>query len=296
MGVYYICLIMAQLMVGLSIVVSKQLILSIPVAIILALRFTAATVLLFVTQGVKVALVGRNQARDSFASITWRQKAIIAAQGLCAGGLFNLFLLLGLNYTTASIAGIITSVLPAIIVILSVLFLRERLSFLTILCVIFSVCGLLIINLQNFHGGSNSTLLGELLVFIALLPEATYYVLTKRYPSNLPIFFLSALMNLVNLPFMWAVLLYQYPRFFPYLTMHDLALIVLLGLTTALFYVFWYIGSKRVSGTSAGLFTAIMPIGTLLIAWAFLGETLTLIQGLGMILIVTAIITNAISR
>ena len=50
------------------------------------------------------------------------------------------------------------------------------------------------------------------------------------------------------------------------------------------------------SGATAGLFTAVMPIGTLIIAWLFLGETILMLQMLGMLLVIFSIILNAIQQ
>ena len=56
---------------------------------------------------------------------------------------------------------------------------------------------------------------------------------------------------------------------------------------------FWLL---HVSGSTAGLLTATMPIGTLLIAWIFLGETISRLQMIGMLLVIASIILNALQQ
>ena len=45
-------------------------------------------------------------------------------------------------------------------------------------------------------------------------------------------------------------------------------------------------------GTAAGLSTAFTPIATLLVAWIFLHETISMLQLAGMILVILSIVVN----
>jgi len=65
------------------------------------------------------------------------------------------------------------------------------------------------------------------------------------------------------------------------------------GMASALFYVFWFYGCQHVKGSIAGLFTAFMPIATLCIAWLLLGEAITAVQALGMLMVIMSILFNA---
>jgi drug/metabolite transporter (DMT)-like permease len=67
----------------------------------------------------------------------------------------------------------------------------------------------------------------------------------------------------------------------------------ILGLSSGLFYVFWLFGCQRVDGVMASLSTAVMPVSTVLLAWALLGEQLTIIQFSGMTLVILSIVFYA---
>ena len=58
----------------------------------------------------------------------------------------------------------ITSALPAVIVILSIIILKERLTNRTTLCVCVAVAGLLIINLRNLNEINQNQLYGDALI------------------------------------------------------------------------------------------------------------------------------------
>ena len=120
-------LLLAQVMVALNIVISKFLLSSVPILVLLTIRFSFASIVLlplhYITGARKISLL------NHLKSTSKRDWHFFAAQALCAGVLFNFLMLLGLNHTDANIAGIITSALPALIALLSWLILGEKLSF-----------------------------------------------------------------------------------------------------------------------------------------------------------------------
>ena len=108
-------------------------------------------------------------------------------------------------------------------------------------------------------------------------------------------------MNVVNLLVVLAVLLSTAvfstkTILMPSLSINDMLILFAIGLASALFYVFWYLGCQHISGAAAGLFTAVMPVATLLIAWLFLGETILIVQMLGILLVLISIVLNAIQQ
>ena len=287
----YGLLALAQLMVGINIVGSKAIVEDLSIVSILFWRFFIATIVLLIIhhcvtpRKIKVnAVLMRELTRYDWAYMT--------AQALCGGVLFNLMLLWGLNYTSASVAGIITSVLPALIAILSILFLSERLSLFSGLCISFAVIGLLIINASNFRQANFDNLTGDFLILLALLPEAGYYVLAKVYVNKLPLFLTAALMNALNLPFVLIALIWS-GSLFGQFSVATVIILLVLGLSTGFFYVFWFAGCKLVKSSIAGMFTAVMPIATLLIAWLALEERISLLQLLGMLMVIMSIFFNA---
>ena len=190
-------LILAQTMVGVNIVSSKLLLTSIPVLVLLDIRFILASFILF-------SLHWTTPARHEsmlmpFLKLNLRDWGFIIAQALSAGVLFNCLMLTGLNYTDANVAGIITSALPAIIAIMSWLMLGEKISSQKALCVVFATLGLIMIAYDKYDGiGKSHSFFGDVIVLLSLLPEAGYYILFKLYPNKLPMFLVSALLNAIN--------------------------------------------------------------------------------------------------
>lgn len=258
-----------------------------PIYFILESRFLLATLLLYAYAKLKKTPCHFKEIHlDRF---HWFMFII---QALCAGFLFNLFLLNGLNHTSASSAGIITSFLPSMVVILSVIFLRETMAANKIFSLIIATLGLILVNV---HTGTNSHIhpafFGNLLIFISLFPEAFFYVLAKKVQYPISHLATAIYMNAINALFFLPFAFMSFNLLdIHVLNSQILLLNGLLGLTTGLFYLFWYVGAEKVEASVASLFTAVMPIGTLLIARVTLNEKLTSFEILGMILIISAII------
>src|SRR5690606_8047463 len=115
------------------------------------------------------------------------------------GVLFNLLMLLGLKYTTATMAGIIASVIPAVIALLSFLILRERLTRNKCIAIMLAIGGVAILHFDTLdHGVAQNALLGGLLVFLSLIPEALYTILAKLLGDKLQPLTQASLINLLS--------------------------------------------------------------------------------------------------
>ncbi|QBR83022.1 DMT family transporter [Legionella israelensis] len=285
-------LVLAQTMVGVNIVTSKLLLSSIPVLILLEIRFLLATLVLLLLHWAN-PFSRKNSLRTHFSELARRDWFFIFAQALSAGVLFNGLMLTGLNYTDANVAGIITSALPAIIAILSWLILHEKISAEKALCVFFATMGLVIISYDKLNGvGASHSFWGDSIVLLALLPEASYYVLCKLYKNRLPLFLTSALLNGIN-AILLLPLLFLVPWEPANINMVTWFILFIIGLSSGFFYVFWLIGAKHVDGIMASLSTAIMPIATVILAWIILGEGLTPLELAGMGLVLFSIVLYA---
>jgi drug/metabolite transporter (DMT)-like permease len=288
-------LILAQVMVGFNIVGAKAATLGAGIAVFLTIRFITATTLLTVMH----TLTARKPNRAPWPllkTIDLKTSLVLIGQAFGAGIGFNGLMYWGLHKTNANVAGIIMSALPAMIIIASVLFLKERLTRKSIVCLLLAVIGLVVMNTGKvLHSGFGS-LAGDAIILLALLPEAAYYVLTKVSPTHYPVFFISALMNWINLIVLLPIALIIVPHPAWHLPLHTLLITMAVGFSSALFYVFWYLGAKTTSATVSAMMTALMPITAGILAWLILHETLSAYQYAGMSLIILSIGVFALKK
>jgi drug/metabolite transporter (DMT)-like permease len=205
-------------------------------------------------------------------------------------------LLLGLQHTNADAAGIITSALPAMVAFFSIIFLKERLTFHTTFCIVFAIVGLIIVNAHALPTNRQNHFFGDMIILCSLVPEAAYYILSKMHQNKLPVFLVSALMNGINIPIFLLFFLAQSQATPLGLLFDNLLLLMIVGIGSALFYVFWFLGCKNVHGTAAGLTTAFMPVSTLTMAYLFLDEKISPTQMIGMLFIIFSIFSNVLQK
>ena len=283
-------LILAQCMVGINIVACKYLLTSMSALFLLLVRFSLASVVLLPLHWLNHPTQPVLSAFKALSRLDWLH---LCAQALTAGVFFNCLMITGLKFTDANVAGIITSALPALITLISYLVLKETLTAKKSLCLFFATLGLIIIAAEKLATVRNShSFLGDSIVFLALLPEAAYYVLCKMHSIKLPLFILSSVFNAINALVLIVFACIVHVNLPQNIGFNGL-LLILLGITSALFFVLFYLGSQRVDGLMASLSTAVMPVATVILAWLMLGEELTFLQALGMGMIICSIIIYA---
>ena len=220
----------------------------------------------------------------------WKIMLLLGSIGI---GTHNALAYVGLNYTTATNGVILNSFVPVMIVAMSWVFLRERLSPPRLAGVGISVAGVLTI----ISGGSLAALTafrlngGDLLVILSMAMWSAYTVGLRWRPRGLDtIAFLFALMcigDAVVLPFYLAEAAFGRPLVW---TLPGFAALVGVALfSSVLAYIFWNRGVEQVGAPVAGLFVHLMPVFGIVLAWLFLGERLEVFHVVGMALIVTGI-------
>lgn len=264
--------------VGSSVVVGKILVRELPVFVSSALRYGIASVLLF-------ALL------RSFPPVPRAVRAVLFWQALTGVFLFSVFLLYGLQWTTAAESGVITAATPAVMALLSWIFLRERPQGRTLAGMALAIGGIGVLHLGGSALGTSEHWLGTVLVFGAVVGEALFTLLGKvasRTLSPLAIAFYMAVLGFgMFLPFAipetlafdfgavtwrgWAALLYY------------AAVVTVAG------FVLWYRGVAKVEASTAAVFTGVLPVSAVLLAHFVLGEELGARHAVGIVLVLVAI-------
>lgn len=280
-------LFLAQLCVGFSIVLSKGIVDHHSPLLLLTVRFSVSALIMYV---VSKSSVNGSPLQTRLTPVEW---IVLLSESLGAGVLFNFIMLSGLHFTNANSAGLITSLLPAVIILVNVIFFKQLLNRKIIISLSIAVLGLIMINLSASEGNAHNALLGNLLVFLALIPDSLYYVLSKSHPLKLGLNHKVFWLNALNLPFLYVALYFLPDGSWAALTIHDYVLMIAIGVTSVLFFVFWQLGSKGVDATYAALATAFMPLGTVILAWIILGESLGMMKMLGMVMVMFSIVFYA---
>lgn len=285
----YLELSLAQSCIGINIILGKILVPGIPVFLLLLLRFSLGFILIFSYQ----ILRDFSLLREELKILSTKDYVIIFSQAMCAGFLFNVLMLYGLERTTATVTGIISSAVPALVAIFSVVILREKLTSRIVTAVLLCVVGIIILGLGKAipTDSNQNEMLGIILVILSIIPEAFFTILAKLLKRSPPPLITTLLVNFFNMALLIPFTLYFLNGEPIHITPSAIFQIFLYGLTGGvLFFVFWYRGLVQVSASTSALFMGVMPISTCVLAYFFLQERIDLEDWLGMFFVLASII------
>ena len=212
--------------------------------------------------------------------------------GVIGNGLYQLFFVHGVSRTRAGNAALIVGAAPAFIALFARVRGLERVKPMTLVGIALSVIGVGLV-IAGSAGSSNGqpTLLGSILVFCGVLCWTAYTVMLQPYTKRIDVIKLSAItmvggavpLLIASTPALigtnwsaiggggWLALFYSS--------------VISMGVA----YFFWYRGLRVLGPTRTAVYTNLQPIIALLVAWAFIGETPTIFQGVGAATIVAGV-------
>lgn len=229
----------------------------------------------------------------------WAERVVLKSNlriflilGVTGTGLFNTLQYIALTDTTATNAGIINSAAPVMIVVLSLIVNRERLSRLQLLGVLLSTLGVLVV----MSKGSLETLRslsfrgGDVVMLAAMVLWAVYSVWLTQRPK-MPVlafaFVLYAIAAALNAPLSTLELLHGAEITWSPATVS--AIVYTAIFPSLLAYLFYNRGVQILGPARASPFMHLVPVFTVVLAVAFLGETVQAYHGAGLALILFGI-------
>jgi drug/metabolite transporter (DMT)-like permease len=280
----YFCLGLSMFIVGSNIGIGKLILQELPVFLFAALRFFIASVVL-------AAGMFRTSAWRGFNGTTGRG---LFLQSFFGCFLFSLFMLYGVKHTSSANAGIITSVLPSLIALLAWIWLREQIGRRSFAAIGLAVSGIALINLYDASALDVGRVLGNALVLGAVLSEALFAVFSRRLSLSVPPWSMAFWVNVFGLVLFLPFAIPQ-ALSFDWGTMGPTlwAWVLLYSLTASvLSFLLWYKGISQVPANVAGLFTGLIPVSAMIIGFSVLGESPTLSQLAGMVLVLLSLVVG----
>ncbi len=208
---------------------------------------------------------------------------------------FTILVLLGLRFTSAIEAGIINATAPAMMAVVTFVLFRERPGPVRGLAVVLVVAGIILVNglsgFKGFEAGAGH-LFGNLLVVGAVIGEAFFLLMRKQISSEVSNLALTGYLSLAGGIMFLPLGLFQALSFdfSGVSSMAWWAIFYFGAVFTVLAYMFWFNGVSKVSGSTAGVFTAVAPVSSVALSCIFLKETFTLSHAMGTVLVIGAIL------
>lgn len=262
-------------LVGSYVALSKPLVAAFPVLLLAWLRFGIAA----------LAMPHWLRRPEGEAPMTPHTRGLVFLESFLGNFMFSICMLFGVSLTSAVSAGVIMASIPAVVAIGSWLFLRERITprvGLAIACAAFGIGLLALAPAQAATHGADASparlpWLGNLLVFAAVVCEASYAVIGKSLTGRLGPKRISSLINLwgfvLSTPFgIWFALRFDFGT----VPIGLWGLLVVYALAASIWTVWlWMTGLKGVPASQAGVFTVMLPVSAALVGVVVLGESLS---------------------
>lgn len=266
-------------LVGSYVALSKPLVAALPVFLLAWLRFGIGG----------LAMLHWLKKPADEPAMTPRTRQLVFLESFLGNFLFSICMLFGVSLTSAVSAGVIMAAIPAVVALLSWVFLRERIGARVWAAIGCAALGIALFSLSKTELSTQSgqgpeanlayknMLLGNLLVFAAVLCEAAYAVIGKKLTGSLSAKRISSLINLWGFLLMTPLGLYVALSFeFRAVSGGIWLLLVFYALAASVWTVWlWMTGLQGVPAAQAGVFTVMLPISAALVGVLVLGETLT---------------------
>ena len=278
---YYALILLAVIFWGASFAATKIALQEIEPVTIIILRLILASLLLLV-----FALLTKKSFAINLKSHLW-----IFILALIA--VFHLWIqVTGLKYTTASNTGWIIGTAPIFMAILALIFFKEKITLLQSAGILIAMFGLLLL-----FGKGDFTQIdlienkGDLLVLGSAFTWGVYSMVNKKislsYSPLMTILFLFVMMSVIIAPFNIDKTILNSVL---HLSITGWISILFLGLfCSGVAYVIWAYSLRDLESAKVGAFLYLEPFITVLFAWFFLKEEITLVMILSGIIITVGV-------
>ena len=277
-----------MVLTGANVALGKAIVAEVPIYIFMLFRFLLSTAALSALvhweAGPKLRQMRAGQVRDLLG---------MAVLGMIG---FTALMFEGLKRTSAADAGIITATLPAVVALLGIVVMRDRLTMPQAGAVALAVAGLVLVQTTGALRDT-ATPFGNLLILGAVSCEASFVLLGKRLAPPYQPLRLALGANLVGLGFAAPLALLEMPFDVAAVSRSIWLLGIWYALSASVFCLWlWYRGLPDVETWLAGLTTAAIPVTALAASALFLAETIDAWKLLGGALVLGAIVLGAVAQ
>lgn len=210
--------------------------------------------------------------------------------------LYFIFEAKALQLTTASQAGMITSMMPLMTAIGAGIILKEVITKRLLIGSFIAVLGAVWLSLgaQSSEHASNP-LLGNTLEFFAMVCGTGYAIAIRHLTKRFSALFLTAIQGFVGALFFFPLAIWEYHTISMNITTEALLWVVYLGVVVTIGgYGMFNFALSRIEASRASVFINLIPVFTVVLAYFFLGEILQFNDIVASLIILTGVAVSQI--
>jgi drug/metabolite transporter (DMT)-like permease len=233
-------------------------------------------------------VVFKNLSKVDYQPGDWK---LLLFMGVCEPGFYFIFEALSLTYTDASQAGMICALLPLMVAVAARFTLGEPLTRRTVTGFSLAIVGAVILSAvaDSTETASNPTL-GNFLEFLAMICACGYMITLKKLTPRYNPWFLTMVQAFVGAGFYFPLLFLPSTTLPTSFDLTGFATIFYLGLfVTILAYGLYNYGMSKIPAAQASSFINLIPVITLIMGMAILGERLNWMQYAASVLVIVGV-------
>ncbi len=216
---------------------------------------------------------------------------LLLFMALCEPCLYFIFEARALQLTTASQAGLITSMLPLMVALGATVFLKEQVARKTLIGFAVAIIGAGWLSLAGEESASApNPLLGNFLEFMAMVAATGYTLLVKHLSARYSPVFLTAFQSVVGALFFSLFLLHPEislpSELYP---VPALAVVYLGSFVTLGAYLSYNYGISKIPASQASAFVNLIPVFSVFLGFLILGERFSIYQYAASLLVLSGV-------
>ncbi|PLY07379.1 MAG: EamA family transporter [Arcobacter sp.] len=211
--------------------------------------------------------------------------------------LYFIFEAKALLYTSASQAGMITSLMPLITAIAAGYYLKEIISRQLILGSGLAMIGAVWLSVQaSTTLSAPNPMLGNLLELGAMFCAAGYTIVTRYLVDKYSALFITAIQAFIGAIFFFPFFIYEYFTVDMNFTIEAMSWLLYLGVVVTLCgYGLYNFALTKIEASKAAMFVNLIPVFTLILAFLILGEKLSVSELIASATILAGVLVSQIS-
>lgn len=258
-----------------------------PIFTLIFLRFFIATIVIFI-------LLLKNESNWRIEKKDLKTLGILSLTGMVG---YHVFFFLSLRYTSPVNSALIAATNPCITTLLSVVFLKNKISTKNIFAIVLAFVGVVLITID----GDFSKLInlkfnkGDLLMLIGVFFLATYAIISKKAGVNYSPLKITSyvflICTIITLPLMISEK--------PWLTIGSTTIkgwssIVYMAIFASVIgYLFQQISIKKIGPSKTSLYMNLVPLFSMVLAFFVLGDKITFVNVIAALFIILGVFINS---
>lgn len=264
----------ANIIFGFSFIFSKLALSAAHPLIILAVRFTAAFLvlnLLLLTGKIKINLKGKPKLK-------------LIIMGISQPLLYFVFELYGLSLVSSALSGVIIALVPVAVMLLAVVFLKEKPTIIQVICTAVSIGGVSAISILS-NDNSKNYIWGVVLLFLAVICAAVFNVLSRGESARFSPFERTYVMFFLgfigfNLMAIFALKGEYIPELLRAFSSYEflIAILYLSVLSSLCAFLLYNYSTSKISAVQSSSFSNIITVVTVIAGAVILKEHFSLLE------------------